>query len=969
MPNPSMALKPATCLLCCVLALACATPSPSAHAAAPGEPGEAGRRYDLGAGALDDALGGFIDQSKAQLLYAPALVRGKRSTGLKGVYRTQEALARLLDGHSLTAVRVTPNTYLLQPAPIGPPREHRNAVRARAEAAQGRPGPSVPTQLAAVTVVGSRIPRTAFDTSVPVSVITAEDIQSSGVGTLYELLREQPGMLGHHPVAVASEGLSSLQPIVTAASASLYSLGPRGTLFLVDGRRVASFGFVPYDLGGLFDLNSIPLSFIDRIEILRGLASATYGADAAAGAVNIVLKKDMQGGEAAARHGVSDRGDAQLSGLSANFGARTGAGGTVSIAVDLMQRQALEGHARAWSTGDSRRLGLFDLRVPLGFQPADVRRRPLPFRQCDDAGNDPDSPYCKYDIAQYRTLQPRLRARSAYAHWRQPLGDSVSLEFSARHSWVRQTVKQPPRLDLLPLSGPDAPQIDFPDDFPPGYADANARYAFYDLGSPQNQSLSRTLDLSAGAYGTWDRWNWRLALSHSQQRTQSAVSNLLRASAMRPGGLSRYRLFGDNSPALLDSLKASIHPRGRDAQDSLEASLDGPWFQAPGGPAEFSVGLALRKERLVHTPDPLQSEFALATGATDVAARDIRGHSVAAFAEARIPVHRTLQFDLAAHLEREHRFSPQPSSRIGLAWAPHERVRLRASFGQTRRPPSLQDRRNPYGGAPQLWGMYVRPLLQPCREVSGACMVELGAGENPDLRPESARSASIGLTMAPTDAFDLRIERYWIERWNEFGISNTLNYPELHPPGLVRNAEGELYRIAEHVSNIGSARSRGWDASANYLLRTGRWGSFYFQLSGHYLQSHTTATIYDPGRIEDAGYTAPKLSMAGSVKWRYGDLTTSLAIRRFGRSRAYSSFEGSTCWWESLAPDKCTNPSATLLSLNVNYTGFDRWILSLGVNNLADRQPVNYHPSLDGYNIAVDDPYGRYYVLTTTYRF
>src|SRR5690606_27176522 len=110
--------------------------------------------------------------------------------------------------------------------------------------------------------------------------ISSDQIESAGHGTLYDLLRIQPGIFGHHPIAVSREGGASMQPMVSPSAASLYSLGPRATLFLVDGKRVASYGLVPSDLGAVSDLTAIPLSFIDRIEILRGSASAVYGADA-----------------------------------------------------------------------------------------------------------------------------------------------------------------------------------------------------------------------------------------------------------------------------------------------------------------------------------------------------------------------------------------------------------------------------------------------------------------------------------------------------------------------------------------------------------------------------------------------------------------------------------------------------------------------------------------------------------------
>ncbi|UZW62191.1 TonB-dependent receptor [Lysobacter enzymogenes] len=953
--------------LSCAIALAQWAAWPTASASDRGGARASSAVYDIAAGPLDRALNSFIAQSNVQLLYSPILVRGKRSSGLNGRYAPAQALARLLDEQSLTAVSVTPNTYLLQPVPARPRRGPRGADHPPAHSAS-RPASAAPTQLASVTVVGSRIPRDAFDTSVPVSVITSEQIEDSGVGTLYELLREQPGILGHNSISVLTEGRSSgFQPLVTAASASLYSLGPRGTLFLIDGRRVASNGLIPADLGGLFDLNGVPLSFIDRIEILRGSASANYGGDAAAGAINIVLKKDVQSTDLVVRYGVSERGDAQTSAVSASYGTRTLAGGNLFISADRLDRAELSGDSRRWHTADQTRFGLSDGREPIGVVAQD-RQTLFPLRQCKSAGSDPDLPYCSFDPARYRTLLPKIRVDAAYAHWQQPVGDSASLEASVRHSQVEQTTQVPPEIVALYVTSRHPLYAQIIDDVPAGYAPAYVVYPFYDIGPITNRTTSRTLDLAVGARGTAGSWNWKLDLSRSTQETDANVSDLLRNSALYPPALRRYRLFSRNDPAVLNAMRATIRPSGRDTLDSLEASIDGVVFPAPGGPARFNSGIALRKERMIERVDPLQTQIGLYADTVSLVSRDKSLHSTSAFAELRVPVRHDLEIDLAANQDRDNKFSaPASSYRVGLAWAPKESVRLRASFGRTERPPTLQERRISAEGSASQLNVWAEPILRPCLELQpGFCRVTTGAGDNPSLRPESSRSASIGITLAPMPGLDVRIEHYRIARWDEFNASKAIFYPWLYPEGLVRNADGVLYRINDYVANTGRSDSRGWDLSANYLLRSRNSGNFDFHLGGHYLEHYATSNI-NPVLIGDKQYAAPKLSLLGSVKWRYGDWTTTLAMRHFGRSRAYP--DNKSCPAEQRAADKCSNPSVTLLNLNLSYSGFERWLFSLNINNLADREPVNYELDKDGYNVAMDDPYGRYYVLTTTYRF
>lgn len=960
-PTPS--LRRWTCALSPLLALMCAAfASQGAIAGKPDRGGAAASSYDISQGSLDQALQAFADRANVQLLYSPSLVRGKRSSGLKGHLVPTTALTRLLAGHGLTAVAVNPNTYLLQPA-----QERRQRTRPITPAPatvrhSRRPAQAAEMELAPVNVIGTRIPRTTFETSTPVTVISAEEIARSGHGTLYELLREQPGMFGHHPIAVSSEGGQSFHPIVTAATTSLYSLGPRATLFLVDGRRVASFGLVSSDLGGLFDLNGIPLSFIDRIEVLRGGASAVYGADAMAGTVNIVLKKDDQGGEIATRFGTSERGDAQSRRTSASMGAKLGSGGSLFLGVDITSRDALDGDRRDWHTADLTRFGLPDGRTHIGYSSYSGLPS-LPFAKCLASGNDPDSPSCRFDGARYRTLQPGVRQHSAYAHWQQPLASSVSVHASGRYARIEQDLQAPPMAAYLPLPDGHPDRMDHPGYWPSFF------YAFYDIGAVRNRSVSEIRDIALGLDGTVGEWNWHVDLSRSDDRVHSAIDNVLLLSRLDEQ-LIRYRLNGTNSAEVLDSLKATIRPEGRDSIELFEAAIDGTLFTAPGGPAKIVAGVALRKEHLISDPDPLQVSGDLSLGAGDIVAQDLRSRNVAAFAELDLPLHRTLQADVAVRLDRYDGFEQKLSPRAGLKWTPDERLLVRASVGRGYRAPSLQDRRNPFEA--RSWVPRVRlgadPDLLPCTgSETGFCDLEYGTAGNPNLRPESSRSATAGIVWAPSRAFNLSLDYYRLSRRDEFGISDTINHPERFPDGFIRDSDGVLYRISEHLANIGRSDARGWEFESNYLLRSGTSGNFNLRLGAHYLQRNLTSTIIEPEGIDRAGHDSPKLSVLGSARWQYGDWTTTLAMRHFGRSHAFAA--GGSCAQVNRDAGKCTNPSTTLFGLNLDYSGLERWTFSLNVNNLGDRQPVNYRTGWDGYNIAIDDPYGRYYTLSATYRF
>jgi outer membrane receptor protein involved in Fe transport len=151
-----------------------------------------------------------------------------------------------------------------------------------------------------VVVTGSRMVRTDLDAPSPVVTLSSENIQSSGNVTIEETLNELPQLASDNTSSVNSGGGSGI------LTADLRGLGAVRTLVLVNGRR-----FTPADSRGLTDLSSIPDALVERVEIMTGGASAVYGSDAVAGAINFVLKDDFEGIQFDVFYGETDKGDAQ----------------------------------------------------------------------------------------------------------------------------------------------------------------------------------------------------------------------------------------------------------------------------------------------------------------------------------------------------------------------------------------------------------------------------------------------------------------------------------------------------------------------------------------------------------------------------------------------------------------------------------------------------------------------------------
>ncbi|MFT3816189.1 MAG: TonB-dependent receptor [Rubrivivax sp.] len=170
--------------------------------------------------------------------------------------------------------------------------------------------PSLAQSSERIEITGSSIKRIASEGALPVQIISAEQIQRTGATSVAEVIQKLPAMQGFTIADIAIGSNSG--GIVTA---SIHDIGESYTLVLLNGRRVA-----PSGSGSRINLNAIPMSAIERIEVLTDGASALYGSDAIAGVVNFVLKRHQTGGTISARVDVPTEGGGKSANASISYG-------------------------------------------------------------------------------------------------------------------------------------------------------------------------------------------------------------------------------------------------------------------------------------------------------------------------------------------------------------------------------------------------------------------------------------------------------------------------------------------------------------------------------------------------------------------------------------------------------------------------------------------------------------------------
>ncbi len=189
-----------------------------------------------------------------------------------------------------------------------------------------------------IVVTGTRIRRKDLSTPAPVTVLSSEQLTSSGkvsIGDFLQTLPEQGNAINTQ-VNNGGDGTTTV---------SLRSLGAQRTLVLLNGRRMVAGGTIA---GSTVDLNSIPTAAVERVEVLKDGASAVYGSDAIAGVVNIITKKKTNGTEASGYAGTTGHGDGNIYDLALTTGTSSDKG-NILFSAGFTQTNTIWAGNRAWA--------------------------------------------------------------------------------------------------------------------------------------------------------------------------------------------------------------------------------------------------------------------------------------------------------------------------------------------------------------------------------------------------------------------------------------------------------------------------------------------------------------------------------------------------------------------------------------------------------------------------------------------
>jgi iron complex outermembrane receptor protein len=954
----------------CVMAVAVAAPAP-AYAQV--------MAYDIRPGSLKSALDTYARQSRRQVIYRIEDVRGVRSPGARGPLSAAAALEALLAGTGFSPRADSSGAVAIV-------RVGNAAAPAPGEIEAGSAAANNVSAEEPIVVTGSRIPNVA-PTS-PLVVLTQENIRRSGAATIEDASRTIPQNFSSVNSSNATQAEESLGILGLGNGAfNLRGLGADATLVLINGRRTAGSAALN---GEAVNINTIPLSSVERIEILTDGASAIYGSDAIGGVVNIILKRNR--GFSADSHvryeDSSTSGNSYLVDQAISLGWGSGA---IHASVGYRKTEAVNAADFGFTTFDFRDRGGFDQRGIRSGQPGTIdlsffefvalpaNNNGLNFTAADlispyiidpatgnprlDAiGNPVISPnFPASTRAEFLQASPETRNLSARVGVEQDVNPNIRIFADVLYSENKvNSVLGVPRIEaFVPASNAfnDLGQEVFVSYLP------TRELANGVISADTARNNQERLDISGGIQVTnfWRDWgaNFTATLARDQQsfsRTQIDVNTPeFEAMIASSNPQQTINLFGNgtaqNNSVLAGLVTVHAAPTIRVKLQGYDLSLNGTVLNLPGGAVRTSIGAEYRREAL--------------RGLTASAVRKVS----AVFGEIAIPIfgenlrfagmdsllligaarweEYSLNGDFNANGQADddaRKFS-QLSPRIGIRWRPASDLTILANWSRSFRAPTSTS----LFGVPSVFPAGIFSFLDPLAP-GGPRVVFPGVTfvANPALHPETATSWTAEITWAPRRIPGLRVSvgynnTDFVDRLTS-GFATIINNsaavltnPEVIPGFVVtRDAGGNLTRVlVPRQVNAAVRASEAVDFSASYDFRTNM-GAFHLGLAGvRSINVREQAFVGGP-LLQLSGTTQGPSRWVGYTRlgWEYGGFDADIFVRH---TSSYSNqfFNRQN---ENRAPERVA--AYTTVDLNLSYsfrqTGnvLNGLRLSVGARNL-----------------------------------
>ena len=932
-------------------------------------------------------------------------------------YTVRHAVRRALAIGAIVAVGAGAMLANANPAPTPKPQSDSQSVPAPASQAKKNES----AELQTIVVTGSMIPRPASETSTAITIITAKSLKNMGLTNVEQAVDDVtsnvPGVNVAQSVGQFTGG---------GSYADLRGLGAGRTLVLLDGHRLANNVVA----GNAVDINGIPFSAIQSIQVLREGASAEYGSNAIAGVINFITKKDYQGGEI----NVDLNHPQETGGGSGNASFTWGHGSLVRNGYNFMitgsysKQQELQAQYRSFAaTGYNPGLGLANLNGSTGPWPgayADANGNiwQVGYPQC--AGNPylTTAPgYCAYEYSAAVDLVPASSELSGLVSFTKELPENNTLRLQYFYTRSKVTTFGGPisyGFQMTPTADPT---------YYPTAAEStcsggatNCTTAAPDLAAsggitaywtdPNNNRYSDNINVEQRVLLTFagdnDGWNYAANLNYSvNQNTAGTVADYPNEAVLAPNGVLSNQInpFGPQSAAGQQLINSSylngVYANGKLQHWSISGHarhrLGDAFYK--GHPAVLAIGAEARVDRINFASTPLANTLYAALFYPPTSVSGSR-QAQAIYAELYVPMSSHLDVTISDREDRYSDFGTTNNGKLAIRYQPSRYITFRAAASTGFRAPSLTDLYSPntFGATGGQMGQG-NPICSSGNyntEFSHTVCNNQGMGlygGNRGLQPETSQNFDLGVIVEPMTNLGITLDYYRINVKNAIGgIPSAAIYanPTQFANQYVLNAAGTLTPangasvqcptytastcgyILQTTQNTGGLTTDGFDLSAQYFMNT-RYGTFHADLEG---------TLITHFRLQE--YTGgPQLNLLGwynqgnqpAIRWQHVlrlGWTDPNGLWSAGISnRFFSSYIDE---YPNGAGNQRIVGSQSTWDVYTSYKPIRPLTVLFGIRNVFNKNPPFSNQTGNwpaGYNPIFSSPLLRDFYLNLTYKF
>jgi iron complex outermembrane receptor protein len=862
-------------------------------------------------------------------------------------------------------------------------------------------------QFGGLEITGSSIIRKEQTQALPVQIITRQDIQRQGLTSLEQTIERLPNAFNGVDVGAVARDFNGF------TSGALHGM-PTGTLVLLNGKRLAPFGIqsISGSERASVDLSLIPLSAVERIEVLTDGASSLYGTDAIAGVINIITRTEFNGLELSASHIRPSGGAAQgqVASLVWGRGQLAQDGYSLRMSAELDQTKAMRGsdrpnasQGRIGFAHDGRRYEATSSEItgfaspallyspnanpPMYsalFQNGTCTGNSVTYRGY--AGGCTTNPLPGYDI------YPASQNQKLHATGEVLLSNGATLysELYFGHQKTQMAIAKWPS-----VSGRITNQVGAVGYDQTVAAGLDPSYAFY-YWQPDLPALPERMDktqsrISVGLKGALEGWQYHTNLYHSQARAQHDYdfpdlnASLGLQTSQRLANPYLMLPLDANNPltAQLDALRNNWHPyvMGKTSLTALELRASRPWFEMNGKDSLVAWGLEARQETVSSTPL-----------SPTVSAQDFRGkrHNLAAYTELQLPLRHDWDLIAAMRTERYSDVGATTNGKLASRWEINSEWAVRGSAGTGFRAPSVAQtatQASPYIDQSLSSFTCTDELNTVARALAASTrqdvvcrsndVFRLFANGNPNLRPEKSVQTTLGVAFAPHRNLTMTAD-YWRVQMRDtlqfMSYTSVLADPFKYQaqfivdPALIRNPPTNTYYhrmgMLLQMQNLGQSLKEGIDIDARWR-QPGDWGRWHMGYKATYvLQSKEKATPDALWTSDLAAYSVANNTVV--PRWRnqwtlgleqahaYWQMTMNHSSGY--TDKTITAYNTETQKSEKLAGLKV--PGFLTLDVMGSYQLNPSMQIRVGVNNLFNRQPPLSFYSVSGFVWGVNSQAG-----------